>query len=40
MLRPSVPPVRYLMTQLTQFTQPLQYPDAANVMDVRAMQAR
>lgn len=40
MMRPPAgPPVRYLMTQLTQFSQPLPYPDQGNVMDVRSMQA-
>jgi hypothetical protein len=33
--RPDGPPVRYLMTQLTGFNQPLTYPDHGGVMELR-----
>jgi hypothetical protein len=33
--RPDGPPVRYLMTQLTGFSQPLTYPDHGGVMELR-----
>eukprot|EP00878_Enallax_costatus_P024652 GHUV01026328.1.p1 GENE.GHUV01026328.1~~GHUV01026328.1.p1 ORF type:complete len:361 (+),score=105.02 GHUV01026328.1:53-1084(+) len=33
--RPDGPPVRYLMTQLTGFNQPLTYPDHGSIMELR-----
>lgn len=38
--RPEGPPVRYLMTQLTGFAQPLPYPDHGAVMELRNAQAQ
>jgi hypothetical protein len=39
LMKPTVPPVRYLMTQLTQFGQPLVFPDHGTVMEVRSLRA-
>jgi hypothetical protein len=38
--RSAAPPVRYLMTQLTQSSQPLTFPDHGAVMEVRRAQVR
>lgn len=38
--RPEGPPVRYLMTLLTGFTQPLTYPDHGAIMELRSAQQR
>lgn len=38
--RPDGPPVRYLMTQLTGFSQPLTYPDHGSIMELRSAQQR
>eukprot|EP00775_Hariotina_reticulata_P003525 gene3525-3794_t len=38
--RPDGPPVRYLMTQLTAFSQPLMYPDHAGIMELRTAKQR
>jgi hypothetical protein len=38
--RPDGPPVRYLMTQLTAFYQPLMFPDHAGIMELRTAKQR
>jgi hypothetical protein len=38
--RPEGPPVRYLMTQLTGFSQPLTFPDHGSIMELRSAQQR